>query len=525
MAQRDVFCGKCGQKLSVDTNRKSIFCFKCGNNVIVPAPRTTEIINVFMVCDDEDIYEQLKKMIYTDDDIDGEVVGTKDGSVRIFMRGESVWLKTKTSSNDKVILIGNVKSSSDLDPQIQFNYYGHGVKCGFTGNYAKIVADEMVVNASDIEYQSLISDLDTMPVNDEFKGDKKNRQVGKSVVKTTLVPFAFVGEAKKNLYDIPKMIKKQLYLYGVVKFYYNDLTKFLYAEQNTDLVLKKTSKEKEQKPIAPKNKLEQELINAVEEYNSQYALMKGCGEELYTERIRSCDVINNVAALINSIANHPKSFDTEMGEIEILKRQFEEEASFAKKELEVARASAAGAVTGISSGAAIMFVAPKAAMWIATTFGTSSTGTAISSLSGAAATKAALAWLGGGAASAGGGGAAAGSSLLAMAGPIGIGVAAVTILSSIVLIEYNKAKQNKERKEETDYIRQNTEIIKEAGLKIGVMMDECKSLFDGLIKSYTDCLAAFGKEYTALDEQTQYKLGALVNNTKALAASLGKKLK
>jgi hypothetical protein len=51
-------------------------------------------------------------------------------------------------------------------------------------------------------------------------------------------------------------------------------------------------------------------------------------------------------------------------------------------------------------------------MGIAYTFGTTSTGIAISSLSGAAATNASLAWLGGGALSAGGGGMAAGAALI-----------------------------------------------------------------------------------------------------------------
>lgn len=58
-------------------------------------------------------------------------------------------------------------------------------------------------------------------------------------------------------------------------------------------------------------------------------------------------------------------------------------------------------------------------MAIATTLGTASTGTAISALSGAAATNAALAWLGGGALATGGGGVAAGEAFLALAGPVG----------------------------------------------------------------------------------------------------------
>lgn len=71
------------------------------------------------------------------------------------------------------------------------------------------------------------------------------------------------------------------------------------------------------------------------------------------------------------------------------------------------------AVAGSTVGAAVAAFGPTAAMAIATTFGTAATGTAISSLSGIAATNAALAWLGGGAL-------AAGSAILALAGPIGL---------------------------------------------------------------------------------------------------------
>lgn len=73
---------------------------------------------------------------------------------------------------------------------------------------------------------------------------------------------------------------------------------------------------------------------------------------------------------------------------------------------------------------------------MATTFGTASTGTAISALSGAAATKAALAWLGGGALAAGGGGMAAGNALLALAGPLGWTVGGLALVGSGTYLHY-----------------------------------------------------------------------------------------
>lgn len=87
---------------------------------------------------------------------------------------------------------------------------------------------------------------------------------------------------------------------------------------------------------------------------------------------------------------------------------------------------ARAAIAGTATGAAVAALGPSAAMAFATTFGTAATGTAISALSGAAATNAALAWLGGGAVVVGGGGMAAGSAILALFGPVGLTIGAVT---------------------------------------------------------------------------------------------------
>jgi hypothetical protein len=67
-----------------------------------------------------------------------------------------------------------------------------------------------------------------------------------------------------------------------------------------------------------------------------------------------------------------------------------------------------GLISAVGAGAS----AQAAALWGVSTFATASTGTAITSLSGAAAQNAVLAWLGGGSLAAGGGGVAAGSAVL-----------------------------------------------------------------------------------------------------------------
>lgn len=79
-----------------------------------------------------------------------------------------------------------------------------------------------------------------------------------------------------------------------------------------------------------------------------------------------------------------------------------------KNEVKQAKSWLKGGVAGASAAAA----APQAALLGVQALATASTGTAISSLSGAAATNATLAWLGGGSLAAGGGGMAAGLAVL-----------------------------------------------------------------------------------------------------------------
>ena len=81
-----------------------------------------------------------------------------------------------------------------------------------------------------------------------------------------------------------------------------------------------------------------------------------------------------------------------------------------KNEIKQARAW----IKGGAAGATAAVAAPHAALLGVSSFATASTGIAISSLSGAAATNATLAWLGGGSLATGGGGMAAGSAVLGL---------------------------------------------------------------------------------------------------------------
>jgi hypothetical protein len=71
-------------------------------------------------------------------------------------------------------------------------------------------------------------------------------------------------------------------------------------------------------------------------------------------------------------------------------------------------------VIGLASGVGAGVAAQAGALWGVSTYASASTGTAISSLSGAAAENALLAWFGGGSLASGGGGVAAGTAVLGL---------------------------------------------------------------------------------------------------------------
>ena len=195
---------------------------------------------------------------------------------------------------------------------------------------------------------------------------------------------------------------------------------------------------------------------------------------------------------------------------------------FAKKQKVNLEKGAAGIGAGVAAGGAVAGIAPTAAMWVATTFGTASTGTAISALSGAAATNAALAWLGGGALTAGGGGMVAGQALLALAGPIGWGIAGTSVLASVYLMVRKRFKIQESKRDEIKRMKAFTEILKEVEIKIEKISVQTSSIYSKLLKQHKDCSIYQSADYSTFSSEDKANLAALVNNTKSLASLLGK---
>ena len=291
------------------------------------------------------------------------------------------------------------------------------------------------------------------------------------------------------------------------------------AEQVVDV--KDSAKGTAEKLTAKKTDPYEEDIT---EYNGAFTAMSDKGLTLLRQRERSTDLIELIELLVNSIAHTPKSFETDSAEIEVHRASFLAAEELARKELEAARLSAVGAGTGFAAGAAVASMAPTAAVWVATTFGTASTGTAISTLSGAAASQAALAWLGGGALAAGGGGTAAGTTLLALAGPIGWTIAGATLLASILLFAKMKFDNREAKQKALAAVKRNIALVRGMDSQIGDLLQRTASLRELLMSNYGAALQYFGADFRTLSVAQQSQLAALVNNTKASAALLIKQL-
>lgn len=137
------------------------------------------------------------------------------------------------------------------------------------------------------------------------------------------------------------------------------------------------------------------------------------------------------------------------------------------REAEKACTTAGGtAAVAVAAGSACATLGSSAALGLVTTFGTASTGTAISALSGAAATNAAVAWFGGGALAAGGGGVALGETVLALSGPIGWGIAAVGVVGGGLFYRSKNKKAIKENIKITEEIYTHTKQLQLLRVKV-----------------------------------------------------------
>jgi len=279
--------------------------------------------------------------------------------------------------------------------------------------------------------------------------------------------------------------------------------------------------------------LKEEALNALKEEEKRREevskVVIKVSEELYQKRQDIAKtVIPTIEDYINSIANSPKEFSDAVTRLKISYNKFREEIRIAEKAYEEAKIVAKGTGAGVAAGVGVAAFAPTAAMAIATTFGTASTGAAISALSGAAATNAALAWLGGGALVAGGGGMAGGNALLALAGPVGWAIGAASLVGGGYIMRHKNEKFAREANKAKAKVSQEIKLLQTSLGEIKKMNSEITKHSDGiitqlnLIKKSVVAKSSSEPIYISKDEKKQ--LMALVNNVNTLSVLLVKNI-
>lgn len=268
------------------------------------------------------------------------------------------------------------------------------------------------------------------------------------------------------------------------------------------------------------------LKRAINRHGSIRKNVERASMELFKQRERAADkVIERVEEYVNLLANSPKEFDKSVAEYRIEAGRFD--STVQRLEIEAARSTKIGSTTGTAGAAAGVGVAalgPAAAMAVATTFGTASTGAAISALSGAAATNAALAWLGGGAIAAGGGGMAAGNALLALAGPVGWTIGGLALAGSATYLHVRNRQHAEEATQKRIRVEAEIHSLTTANREIEGLGQRTKEHSEGCLAGLDWLTNHAPKDYRQFNQEHKERLVALINHIRSLGELLKAKV-
>lgn len=267
--------------------------------------------------------------------------------------------------------------------------------------------------------------------------------------------------------------------------------------------------------------------NALEIYNASNEKMNNTCEKLYSKRKKSVEVVKMVENVINSIANTPKDYNTKMGKVHKELNLFKETIEYANKAYDDAVKAGVNIAGGVATGVGVAAFAPTALMSLATTFGTASTGTTISALSGAAAQKAAVAWIGrtfAGAAVKQGAGMAVGKVFLSLAGPVGWGISAISTGASLISFSDKNRKLSDDIITEAKDIAKAKEELDETTERINELIIKTCKIYNDINKQRKKISSLAYVNYNILDCETKTFLGTLVNNTLSLSELINKNI-
>ena len=268
-----------------------------------------------------------------------------------------------------------------------------------------------------------------------------------------------------------------------------------------------------------------ECEKAGETYKKEYDNTIKNSSKLYSNKQEARKMLEGVEEYVNLLANKPKEFEKTIKEVSIRRKAFEKEVRQLKIEAKEADKVGKGIVGGgLLAGAGVAAFGPTAAMGIATTFGTASTGTAIATLAGAAQTNAALAWLGGGALAAGGTGVAGGEAFLAMAGPVGWAIGGFALVGGGLLANSKNKKIAEKAEAQTKKIKAETTEINKIKERIIAEIKVVEQLNAGISNTLVYLMNSKKMDYWTFTDDERDALAELINASESLSVRLGVKI-
>ena len=128
---------------------------------------------LIVVYKDELLMNQLRKLIETQDDKDGEVIGTRDDSINVVSWNEKVWLGNKKAGNiqGKILFLGDIKGTDKLIPVLDVKFDECGVKYGWAGNQAVLYIEPKALMERK-NYDEFVKKLSEMPVPEFLKSEE-----------------------------------------------------------------------------------------------------------------------------------------------------------------------------------------------------------------------------------------------------------------------------------------------------------------------------------------------------------------
>lgn len=108
-------------------------------------------IKLIIVCDEKtkDYANYLRQLISVNDDKDGEIVGTEDGTVEaaVWMEKEYIANSATISSKEHVLFVGENKTSKSEISSMDVKFNKFGMKYGWLGKRGMMIVDDSIKKA------------------------------------------------------------------------------------------------------------------------------------------------------------------------------------------------------------------------------------------------------------------------------------------------------------------------------------------------------------------------------------------